>query len=84
MGNIIFQKSTFTGIGFKQVVEGFFNKCTQKEMVLFAGVARRIWLRRNDVIYGGTFSHLNVIMHNTIRAIQEFSLAQTRNEQRAY
>jgi ribonuclease HI len=80
-GNIIFQKCTFPGPGFRQVVEGLFNRCTQEEMVLFAGVARRIWRRRNDVVHGGIFSHPNVIMQNTIKAVQEFSLAQTRTEQ---
>jgi hypothetical protein len=64
-------------------VEGLFNRCTQEEMVLFTGVASQIWRRRNDVIHGGTFSHPNIIMQNTIKAVQEFSLAQTRTEQRA-
>jgi hypothetical protein len=84
MGKIIFQKNTFTSSGFKQVVEGLFNKCTQKEMVQFTGLARRIWLRRNDLIHGGILSHPNIIMQNTIKVVREYSLAQTRKEQCAH
>jgi hypothetical protein len=84
MGNIKFQKSTFTGLGFMQVVEGLFNKCNQEEMVQFACLASQIWLQRNDVIHGGILSHPNTILQNTIRSVQEFTLAQTRGEQFAY
>jgi hypothetical protein len=52
--------------------------------VQFAGLVRRIWPRRNDVIHGRIFSHPNTILQNTIRAVQEYTLAQTRGEQRAY
>ncbi|XP_059441935.1 uncharacterized protein LOC132174268 [Corylus avellana] len=76
MSIVKFQKSHFTGPGFLQVVEGLFSKCDQQEMALFAGLARRIWLRRNDVLHGGSFSHPNVIMQLATRALDVFKNAQ--------
>lgn len=81
MGIVKFQKSHFTGPGFLQVVEGVFSKCGQEEMALFAGLARRIWLRRNNVLHGGSFSHPNVIMQLATRALDDFKNAQGNREQ---
>ena len=76
MGSKNFQKSFFQGLDFLQVVEGLFIKCDQEELLKFAGLVRRIWLRRNDVLHGGKFSHPNTIWQQTLNSIQEFALAQ--------
>jgi hypothetical protein len=62
-GGKTFQKSHFEGPNFIRVVEGMFNKCDQAEFTLFVGIARRIWLRRNEVIHDGKFAHPNLIVH---------------------
>lgn len=80
MGSKKFQKSVFTGPDFRQVAEAMFNKCDQEELAQFAGLARRIWLRRNEVVHGGTFSHSSIILQRTNTAIQEFTTAQKRRE----
>ena len=42
---------------------------------LFAGIARRIWFRRNEVIHGGLFSHPNVLVHRAREAAADFAAA---------
>ena len=51
------QKSCFDGPEFMEVVEGIFNKCEEEEINLFVGLARKIWVRRNEVVHGGSFTH---------------------------
>ena len=73
MGCATFHKSIINGPSFLSVVEEMWIKCTQAEFALFAGVAWRIWLRRNELLHGGTFLHLNVILKNSARAVEELS-----------
>ena len=46
-----------------------------QEIKQFVGMARRLWLRRNDVIHGGHFVHPNVLVQQTNTAIEDFSRA---------
>ena len=43
---------------------------------MFVCIARRIWLRRNDVMHGGggVFVHPNTIVHRSQSALDEFSM----------
>jgi hypothetical protein len=62
---------------FREVVENLFDKCSQEDMVLFVGLARHIWLRRNDVVFGGVLSSPNnILFQRTQQSITEFQLAQ--------
>lgn len=45
-----------------------------------SGLVRRIWMRRNDVIHGGAFPNLDVIMQLTSKAMLEFSLANDKRD----
>jgi hypothetical protein len=76
MGNKKLQKSATTGECFREVVENLFDKCSQEDRVLFAGLARHIWLRRNDVVFGGVLSSPNNLFQRTQQSITEFQLAQ--------
>ncbi|XP_059436512.1 uncharacterized protein LOC132169499 [Corylus avellana] len=84
MGSKKFQKSYFLGPNFMQVIEGLFNKCDTEEMVQFSSLARRIWLRQNDIVYGGVLTHPRIVLQRTIKAIHEYTLAQQRGEQLVY
>jgi hypothetical protein len=64
-------------------VEGLFSKCNQ-ELAQFVGLARCIWLRRNEVVCGEVFSHPNIIVQIIVWSIQEFTLAQGKGEQLTY
>ncbi|XP_059446670.1 uncharacterized protein LOC132178237 [Corylus avellana] len=57
-----FQKSCFEGPFFLPVVEGMLRVCGQQEFALFAGIARRLWLRRNALIHEGDFLHPNILV----------------------
>jgi hypothetical protein len=51
---------------------GIFQKClgcgsnrfNSFELEMFAAIARRLWLRRNAVIFEGLFDHPNKILRN--------------------
>lgn len=46
------------------------GKCDQMEFSQFVGIARRIWLRHNEVIHGGTFLHPNTIVQQATQAVE--------------
>jgi hypothetical protein len=76
-GGPIFQKSHFEGPKFLQVVEGMHERCDSEDFHLFAGISRRVWLRRNAFIHEGAFSHPNSIIE---QARQELVLLKTLTE----
>ncbi|XP_059436152.1 uncharacterized protein LOC132169081 [Corylus avellana] len=78
VGCIKFQKSHFEGPSFLQVVEGMLKSWDQMEFAQFANIARRIWLRRNELIHGGVFLNPNLLIQQAIRAVTLFHLV--RNE----
>jgi hypothetical protein len=52
-------------------------KCNLQEIKQFVGMARRLWLRRNDVLHGGHFIHPNVLVQQAHTAIEEFFRANS-------
>ena len=52
------------------------QNCTKEEMCLFAGIARREWFRRNEVVYRGPFLHSNILARQARDAMLEFSVAK--------
>jgi hypothetical protein len=58
------------------VVERFLIRGDMEEGRQFAGFVRRIWLRRNEFIHGGSLSHPIEIVTRTKEAMEEF---QTSN-----
>jgi hypothetical protein len=55
------KRSTSTyGLNFYQVVEDVLQRCSLEEIKLLVGIARRLWLRRSDVVFGGNFVHPNI------------------------
>ena len=80
MGSIFLQKCHFSGPDFLQVMEGVFGSCGQEDIALFVGIARRIWLRRNEVLHGGKFLHPSELILQTRKAITEFQQAHVVGE----
>jgi hypothetical protein len=54
------------------VVERFLIRGDMEEGRQFAGFVRRIWLRRNEFIHGGSLSHPIEIVTRTKEAMEEF------------
>jgi hypothetical protein len=40
--------------------------------VLFVGIAKKFWFRRNTVVHGGAFLHLNSIAKVRIASVEEY------------
>lgn len=51
------QKRRFEGDDFSELVENLIEFLHKDEIKLFAMIAKRIWKRRNGVVYGETFIH---------------------------
>jgi hypothetical protein len=52
-GPVRIQKSSCKGGNFLHLLEEVRARCERRDVELFAIMARRIWLRRNDVVHGG-------------------------------
>jgi hypothetical protein len=59
-------------------VEGLLSKCSLEEIVQFVGLTRRIWMRRNEVIQGGIFTHLDKLVNMIAQVMDDFRKAQDR------
>jgi hypothetical protein len=67
-----------TGIDdFRQLFREVIQRCEKEDVELFAVVARRLWLRRNDFIHGGNFTHPAHVLIDSEKALTKF---QTVNE----
>lgn len=71
-GPPVFQKSSYWGISFLEVFAHFLNRCCKEELDLMAGQSRRIWLRRNKLVFQGIFIAPSVVLKEAIEATAEF------------
>ena len=76
LGSVKIHKCSFAGPSFRQVVVGIMQKCEAEDVVLFVGLVRRIWMRMNDLVFGGLFASPQVLLQTTIRTVEEYQLAQ--------
>ena len=79
MGAAKVHKCSFSGHDFMQLLEYFFDRCDLEELKFFAGMSRHLWLRRNDLIHGSHFTHLEMLAIQTTQAIMEFSLVHAHD-----
>jgi hypothetical protein len=80
VGPKMLQKSTEEGKNFRGVVEAVLEKCSPEDMAFFAGVARRIWWRRNEVVHGGVFVHPISLVQQVQQAMEDFVMEQSNEE----
>ena len=64
------QNSSFVRQSFRSVVEHLFQKCSLEEMVQFVGLARRIWMRRNGVVFGDQMTSPHTLVQWNSSAIE--------------
>lgn len=69
------KKSSTCAANFLQLVEAIFHHCEADEIIQFSGIARRLWLRRNEVVFEGTFVHPSILVQRMSTAVEEFSKA---------
>ena len=80
MAGGVLQKSHYYGPEFLQVVEGIFRKCGQEDCAIFAGLARRIWVKCNEVLHRGQFTQPSVIIQLVHKSREEFRLARENDK----
>ena len=68
---------------FFQLVEDVFVYCDQEEIKLFVGIARRLRLRRNDVVHEGSLAHPTSLVQCIVTAMEEFSKAHDSQRRRS-
>jgi hypothetical protein len=68
----VFQKSTLQGPIFLNVAEGIIHNYGKEALNTFMVTTRQIWLRRNEVVHGGIFTHPNIIVSKVRAAMEEF------------
>jgi hypothetical protein len=81
VGSRRLQKKCSMGFeNFFPLVEDVSVHCNQEEIKLFVGIARRLWLRRNDLVHEGSLSHPISLVQRTVTAMEEFSKAHKGGE----
>lgn len=75
-----FQKLIPDGPSFRQVTELLTQNCDAEELGLFAGIARRVWLRRNEVVRDGKFTHPSALVQQAIEAQAQYVEANSPNQ----
>jgi hypothetical protein len=53
------------------------KKCSKEEVELFTVTARKIWLRRNTVVFGGMFSHPTQLLKEAKAVLEDFKRMNT-------
>jgi hypothetical protein len=66
-----FHKCSCSVFDFKALFEYVMNRFTKEQLALMAVICRRIWLRRNSLIFEGIFLHPNTLMMEAINAQDE-------------
>lgn len=74
-GARIFQKCSYREPNFLLLVEKMLQRCDAEEFMQFVGIARRILLRRNDLVYGGNFWHPAEIIRHMQSARLSYNVA---------
>jgi hypothetical protein len=76
-----FQKKHTLGFTkFSQLVEDMLDHGEQGDISMFVGIARRLWYRRNDVVFNGSMMHPLTMVQHSRAAMEEYAQA---NEFRA-
>jgi hypothetical protein len=66
------QKCGTEGRDFVQIFEEVSQRCDKDEVELFAVVSRKIWLRRNGVVHGESFTHPTQLLKEAEIALGDF------------
>jgi hypothetical protein len=61
-----------------RVAEGILEKCEVEEFQNFVAIVRRLWLRRNDILHGETFTSPETLLTKAKNYVQEFQEAQQK------
>lgn len=71
----MFQKCSIHEVAFLHLEEQILSNFGMEKFGFFADLSRRIWLRRNDLIHGGVFTHPNLLVQGMLQAVEEYKQA---------
>lgn len=77
----MFQKCISAGDNFSQVFEDCISRFTQENLELMAVILRRIWLRRNRLVFEGVFAHPSNVYKESVLSLADFSRCNSREGQ---
>lgn len=75
------QKSTCVRRDFTHLFEELIDRLDQSELEIFVVIARSIWMRRNDVVHGGSFTHPRQVFTNAVSALTDFQRVTMQSEE---
>jgi hypothetical protein len=67
-----FQKCSSASLSFAVLLDEFMYRFSKKEVELLIVTARRIWLRRNALIFEGVFRHPAEVFKGAESTLEEF------------
>lgn len=78
MSGVVARKSSKNpiprGATFLAIIEGFIGRFNGEDMALMAVLARRIWLRRNTLVFEGLFTPPSTVFSCAVENLQEYRL----------
>jgi hypothetical protein len=69
------QKCSFHGPAFIHVLEEVVYHGSEEERKLFAGISHQLWLRRNEMLNEGTFTHPTLLVQKVKQSTTEYEKA---------
>jgi ribonuclease HI len=79
-GSMIFQKCAFNGDRIMQFMEFCLDRMKMDDFNLMAVIARRIWLRRNKLIFESSFSHPQIIYSEAVAQLEEYQRCNKKGD----
>jgi len=71
-GPLIFQKSSFIGISFQQLLSFFSNRPGRDDLNLMAILSQRIWFRRNKLVFDDVLLHPSTVVQEAKMGLEVF------------
>jgi hypothetical protein len=68
-----FQKCRTEYISFVELFEDFIHRFPKETVELMTVTARRIWLRRNTLVFEGDFRHPSEVFEGAVAALEDFN-----------
>jgi hypothetical protein len=78
-GPVRLQKSKVQRESFLNLFAYIRRRCNKYEVELFVITARRVWLRRNEIVHGGDMTHLSQVLREAKNLLDDYQRANDSN-----
>jgi len=76
-GPIVFQKCKIEGGSFNLLMDVCLNRLSKEDLELMAVICRRIWLKRNKMVFYQIFTPPGVVYEEAVRTLEYFRLCNS-------